>query len=159
MLFFWVPNSLYVLTKSQGIFTQTLWKICKYSNHWATMTPTSMYRHAKTLCATCFQMQIGNYTSFSACLPYRIRTETILMAWLDLWLWDVITLCLVIWCFIWTERAINSTALQSDNVIMALATQDKQIALLLVKAFTGFTFLDLESPFTPTLPNTHFPAD
>lgn len=96
---------------------------------------------------------------FFFCPLFWIRTETMLMARLDLWLWDVITLWLVIWCFIWTERAINSTALQSDNVIMALATQDKQIVLLLVKAFPGFTFLDLESPFTPTLPNPHFPPD
>lgn len=101
------------------------------------------------------------YTSFFffSCLLYRIRTETMLMAWLDLWLWDVITLRLVIWCFIWREKPINSTALQSDNVIMALATQDKQIALLLVKAFPGFTLLDLESAFTPTFPNVHFPPD
>lgn len=28
------------------------------------------------------------------------------------------------------EKPINSAALQSDNVIMALATQDKQIVLL-----------------------------
>lgn len=31
---------------------------------------------------------------------------------------------------LWIEKPINSEALQSDNVIMALATQDKQIVLL-----------------------------
>lgn len=54
---------------------------------------------------------------------------------------------------------INSAALQSDNVIMALATQDKQIVLLSVKALLGFPSLDLESPITLNSSANLFPLE
>lgn len=154
IFFFLVPNALQVFgRKPRDIHTDL---VKKYAN-----TPTAEPPWHLSPCIG--RQNIGNCKPHQGCFffcpLFWIRTETMLMARLDLWLWDVITLWLVIWCFIWTERAINSTALQSDNVIMALATQDKQIVLLLVKAFPGFTFLDLESPFTPTLPNPHFPPD
>lgn len=57
--------------------------------------------------------------------------------------------------FVWIEKPINRTTLQSDNVIIAVATRDKQIVSLQVKAFLGFTFLDLESPVTPTHPHCY----
>lgn len=78
------------------------------------------------------------------------------MAWLVLWLWRTITFCANL-LFLWLETPINRTALQSDNVIMDLATQDKQIVLLQVKASLRFTFLDLESPITSTPPHNYCP--
>lgn len=69
-----------------------------------------------------------NYSKMILKSPQR-RTATRLMAWLALWLWRIITFRGNL-LFIWIEKPINSAALQSDNVIMALATQDKQIVLL-----------------------------
>lgn len=67
------------------------------------------------------------------------RTATRVMARLGLLHWRVITFHGNS-KFVWIVKPLNSAALESDNVIMALATQDKQMCVALSKSFTGIHF-------------------
>lgn len=139
-------NNLHVFGQNPKDSHSSVVQICKCNNHWATMSPIFICSHFK-----CWDVSViffnnkfssENYVNIQkeVCCLQR-RTATRLMVWLASWLWRMITFRGNL-LFIWIEKP-SRAALQSDNVIMALATQDKQIVLLWVNAFLGFTFLDL----------------